>query len=51
MKEILGIALIFAWLTHIIVCLANGLWGFLVAGAIFFPIGIIHWIGLWFWAF
>lgn len=36
-----------AWLTHIIVCLKAGLWGFLIAGAIFFPIGIIHGVGLW----
>ena len=37
-----------AWLTHIITCLATGAWGFLVAGALFFPIGIIHGIGIWF---
>lgn len=37
-----------AWLTHIVVCLANGLWGFLVAGAILFPIAIIHGIMIWF---
>lgn len=51
MGQFIGIVLFLAWLTHIIVCLANGLWGFLVAGAIFFPIGIIHWFGLWFGAF
>jgi hypothetical protein len=39
---------LFAWLTHIVVCLANGLWGFLVAGAILFPIAIIHGIMIWF---
>mgnify|MGYP001601773559 CR=1 FL=1 len=38
----------FAWLTHIITCLALGMWGFLIAGAIFFPIGIIHGIMIWF---
>lgn len=37
-----------AWLTHIIYCLSHDLWGFLIAGAIAFPIGIIHGIGLWF---
>ena len=37
-----------AWLTHIVVCLKMASWGFLIAGAIFFPIGIIHGIGLWF---
>lgn len=37
----------FAWLTHIFTCLAHGFWGFLIAGAIFFPIGILH--GMWLW--
>ena len=37
-----------AWLTHVITCLQDSLWGFLIAGAIIFPIGIIHGIGLWF---
>ena len=37
-----------AWLTHIFSCFAYGFWGFLVAGAIFFPIGIMHGFFLWF---
>jgi len=37
-----------AWLTHIIVCLGEEAWGFLIAGAIMFPIAIIHGTGLWF---
>lgn len=37
-----------AWITHVIFCLGTGAWGFLVAGAIFFPIGIIHWFIIWF---
>lgn len=36
-----------AWLTHIITCFNEGQWGFLIAGALFFPIGIIH--GTWVW--
>ena len=36
-----------SWLTHVITCLMEGSWGFLLAGAIFFPIGIIHGVGLW----
>lgn len=36
-----------AWITHIVVCLKTAAWGFLIAGAIFFPIGIIHGIGVW----
>lgn len=44
------ITLIFfaAWLNHILTCFAEGLWGFLIAGALFFPIGVIHGIWLWF---
>lgn len=45
------ISLPLAWLTHVIVCLAAGKWGFLIAGALIFPIAVIHgygvWIGAW----
>lgn len=45
------ISLPLAWLTHVVVCLAAGKWGFLIAGALIFPIAIIHgygvWIGAW----
>ena len=41
-------AAVIAWLTHIIVCLSTGSWGFLIAGALFAPIGVIHGIGIWF---
>ena len=40
-----------AWLTHVITCLAAASWGFLIAGAIMFPIGIIHGVGIWFGIF
>lgn len=40
-----------SWLTHIIVCLKTASWGFLIAGAIMFPIGVIHGTGLWFGLF
>ncbi len=40
--------LILAWFTHLFFCFAEGAWGFLIAGAVFFPIGIIHGIYLWF---
>lgn len=46
----LAIAAIAAWFTHIIVCLSAGKWGFLIAGALFFPIAIVHGIGIWFGA-
>ena len=44
------IVLIFipAWFNHIIYCINTELWGFLIAGALFFPIGVIHGIELWF---
>jgi hypothetical protein len=48
---ILALLLIVAWLTHVITCLMDASWGFLIAGAIFFPVGIVHGIGIWFGAF
>jgi hypothetical protein len=39
-----------AWVTHVIVCLSDEKWGFLIAGAIFFPVAIIHGTGAWFGA-
>lgn len=42
-----AIALIAAWLTHIIVCIKAQLWIFLLAGAIFAPIGVVHGLGVW----
>lgn len=47
---IMFLGVIAAWLTHIIICLKTAAWGFLIAGALFFPIGIIHGIGAWFGA-
>jgi len=39
------------WLTHLYVCFTTAAWGFLIAGAIFAPIGVIHgwgiWLGVW----
>lgn len=39
-----GLACLFvlAWFTHVVTCLVTGSWGFLIAGAILFPIGIVH---------
>lgn len=51
MKNILGTIAILsipaAWLTHVIVCLTAGKWGFLIAGALLAPIGVIHGYGIW----
>ncbi len=39
------------WLQHLYTCFTQELWGFLIAGAIFFPVGVIHgwgiWLGIW----
>lgn len=37
-----------AWFTHVITCFNEGMWGFLVAGAIMFPVAIVHGVYLWF---
>jgi hypothetical protein len=42
-----GALCLFAWFTHIYVCFTDDRWGFLIAGALFFPIAIVHGIGLW----
>jgi hypothetical protein len=39
-----------AWLTHVIVCIKSASYVFLLAGAIFAPIGIVHGVGVWFGA-
>jgi len=36
-----------AWGQHLYTCFTNEQWGFLVAGAIFFPIAVVHGIGIW----
>ena len=47
----IGVWCIASWFTHIFVCLAASKWGFLIAGAIFFPVAIVHGTGIWFGAF
>jgi hypothetical protein len=44
---IVWVGCIAAWLTHVVTCLSTAAWGFLIAGAVFFPIGIIHGIMIW----
>jgi hypothetical protein len=40
-----------AWLTHVVTCIKDDRIGLLIAGAIMFPIGVIHGWGIWlgFW--
>ena len=37
-----------AWLTSIVFCAVHGARLLLVAAAAFFPIGVVHGIGIWF---
>lgn len=39
-----------SWITHVVVCLKTASWGFLIAGAIMFPVAVIHGTGYWFGA-
>lgn len=39
-----------AWGTHVIVCIKTSSWLFLIAGAIAWPVGVVHGIGIWFGA-
>ena len=41
-----------AWITHIVVCIRDETFVLLLAGAIVFPVGVIHGWGCWFgwWA-
>jgi len=47
---VIGVASVIGWFTHIITCIGDQAWGLLIAGAIFFPVGIVHGIGVWFGA-
>jgi hypothetical protein len=48
---VFGLLCLGGWLTHLAVCFQEHYYGFLIAGAIFFPIAIIHGWGIWlgFW--
>ncbi|WP_428484146.1 hypothetical protein [Rhodopila sp.] len=37
-----------AWLTSIVFCASNGLHNLLIAAAMFFPVGVVHGVGIWF---
>jgi hypothetical protein len=38
----IGLLALGGWLQHLYTCFTQGLWGFLIAGAVFFPVGVIH---------
>ncbi len=52
MSDFIPIALVIttvaAWFTHVVTAIQSEQWVFLLAGALFFPVGIIHGIGVWF---
>ena len=37
-----------SWLTSIVFCSANGLRPLMIAAAVFFPVGVVHGVGVWF---
>jgi hypothetical protein len=48
---VVGLLCVAGWFQHLYTCFTEQLYGFLIAGALFFPIAIIHgwgiWLGLW----
>lgn len=50
MGYVIAFAAFAAWITHIVFCLSTGAWGFLIAGALLFPIAVIHGMLVWFGA-
>ena len=36
-----------AWGTHVVTCLSDERWGFLIAGAFAAPVAVIHGFGIW----
>ena len=51
MQELSGLLLLVwivsSWFTHLFTCFADAAWGFLIAGAILFPVAMAH--GTWIW--
>ena len=45
---VITVSTIPAWFTHVFVTIQAEQWIFLLAGAIFAPIGVIHGYGVWF---
>jgi hypothetical protein len=48
MIVVAGLSLYSAWLTSIVFSAANGLRPLLIAAAAFFPVGVVHGVGVWF---
>ena len=43
-----GLFIYSAWLTSIVFCAANDMRPLLIAASVFFPVGVVHGIGVWF---
>lgn len=52
MQGLIAVAIVIygfaSWMTHLVTCFTEEAWGFLIAGAIFFPVAIVHGTGVWF---
>jgi len=48
LQSVIGVWLAAAWTTHVITCFTEEAWGFLIAGAIMFPVAWAHGTWLWF---
>jgi hypothetical protein len=44
---VIGLVSYSAWLTSIVFCAANGMRPLMIAGAVFFPVGIVHGVVVW----
>lgn len=43
-----GLLIYAAWLTSIVFCASNDERPLLIAAALFFPVGVVHGVGVWF---
>jgi hypothetical protein len=44
---VMTIVVVSAWVTNVVVCIYEHAWALLLIGAIIFPIGVIHGVGVW----
>lgn len=50
MGVILWVAMLVAWVTHVVTCIKAAAWFLLLIGAIVAPVGVIHGVMIWFGA-
>lgn len=44
---VLGIWVVAAWLTHVVICIKSASWALLFLGTFIFPISFVHGTGAW----